>query len=88
MRRGLDNLPSALVNYARAAELDGVLSHFASMQTPEQLFDAVLSRHEAAQKRKPPSGKRSWFERTVSGAAIVRPMYRVAIFYLSRTATV
>lgn len=78
VRRAADALPSAIVHYARAAELDGVLAHFAATDTPEKLFDDVLSRHEAAQKRKPPNGKRSWFERTPDGGAVVRPMYRVS----------
>lgn len=39
-------------------------------------FDATMSRHEYAQQRKPPDGKRPWFERVQDGF-VVRTRYRL-----------
>lgn len=76
LRAALDALPAALVGYPGAADLDGLMVHFGTVRTMDELFHAVISRHEFIQRRKLPNGKRSWFERMPDGSAVVRPLYR------------
>lgn len=51
---------------------------FAGVRDATDLFEAILARHDAVQKAKPPEGKRSWFERSPDGATFVRAPYRLA----------
>jgi hypothetical protein len=53
------------------------VTEFNGCRTGPALFDAVLARHHTVQSRKPPNGKRDWFERTSTGDAIVRERYRL-----------
>jgi hypothetical protein len=57
-------------------EFHDVVLEFNAVQTPADLFEAVLARHHTVQSRKPPAGKRDWFERTAA-EAITRTSYRV-----------
>lgn len=50
---------------------------FDGTRTPEEWFEAVLSRHHDVQQAKKPDGKRDWFERNPDGAAFVRVPYRM-----------
>jgi hypothetical protein len=78
-------LPGALSRAQEALEGTGREEEFGNRLAPafegvgdaEGLFHALLARHESVQRGKPPAGKRSWFERTVDGGAVVRPPYRL-----------
>lgn len=50
---------------------------FAGVRDATELFETVLTRHDAVQRAKPPEGKRSWFERSLDGATFVRVPYRL-----------
>lgn len=41
-----------------------------------EFVDALLSHHDANQRRKPPNGKLPWIERLESGQTVTRPNYR------------
>lgn len=75
LREGLEHLPGLIALSPHAALVDSVAVDFAHVRTMSDLFAAVVERHERAQKRKPPNGKRSWFERAADGSVVVRPMY-------------
>ncbi|ODU16138.1 MAG: hypothetical protein ABS80_20665 [Pseudonocardia sp. SCN 72-51] len=53
-----------------------IVGAFSAVRSREEVFQAILGRHHTVQERKPPAGKRDWLERTTSGDAIVRPLYR------------
>jgi hypothetical protein len=80
----VSRLPDALSRAQDALEGTGreyAFTHLASafdgVRDGDALFHALLARHEAVQREKPPAGKRSWFERTSDGGAVVRPPYRL-----------
>lgn len=75
LRTGIERLPSMVASSPHAREMDGLLVDFGNVTSMPELFAAVAERHERAQKRKPPNGKRPWFERTADGGLVVRPMY-------------
>lgn len=58
-----------------SADIHPLIEAFRGVKTPEDLFDAVVERHEAAQKAKPPNGKRAWIERTGADKVMVRAAY-------------
>ena len=53
---------------------------FEEVRSPEDLFRALWEHHQRVQKRKPPEGKRPWFEETCDGGLIVRLPYRLEKF--------
>ena len=55
--------------------VEGHVRRYRDVQRPEELYRCVLEHHEDAQRRKPPDGKRPWFERLPDGI-VVRPMYQ------------
>ena len=55
-----------------------VLDAFDDVTSPSDLFTAVVSHHERAQRDKPPDGKRPWLEPGRTGTVLVRPAYRIA----------
>ncbi|MBR0689890.1 hypothetical protein JQ594_28545 [Bradyrhizobium manausense] len=57
------------------ASLASAIAHFDAVRTGEQLFSAILTYHEGVQNNKPPSGKRSWFERAPRDRVVVRSGY-------------
>jgi hypothetical protein len=75
LREGVERLPRMVSASPHAREVDGLLVDFGNVRSMTELFDAVADRHDRAQKRKPPNGKRPWFERTADGGLVVRPMY-------------
>lgn len=58
----------------RFSELTGFFAH---VGTADELFDAVLRRHAFIQKKKPPEGKREWFEHAANDGVYVRSNYRL-----------
>ena len=52
-----------------------LIDRFGQVPGPRELFAAVVAHHEAAQKAKPPDGKRPWLERARGDAYMVRPAY-------------
>jgi hypothetical protein len=77
-------LPDALRSAQEALEDTGreyaftqIDAAFDGVRDAEALFHAMLARHEAVQRGKPPTGKRPWFERMNDGGAVVRPPYRL-----------
>jgi hypothetical protein len=75
--RALADVLPAVVGRKAAPELDVLVRDFEGVRTLQDLFTATLRRHEQAQRRKPPAGKRPWFERSPEGRALVRPLYRL-----------
>lgn len=74
-RAALDRLdPVALTSFdALAAELDGA-------HRPVELAELVMAHHEVIQSKKPPHGKRPWFEPASAGSSegvVVRSNYRL-----------
>jgi hypothetical protein len=51
------------------------LDRFERVRTGADLFGAILEYHEQVQKEKPPSGKRTWFERAPRGRVVIRSGY-------------
>lgn len=72
VERLLDNAPQQAQD--RFAELSSFFTH---ARTADDLFEAVLRRHSIIQKKKPPEGKREWFEHAASGGVYVRGQYRL-----------
>jgi hypothetical protein len=52
-------------------------NYFLHVRNADELFDAILSRHSHIQKKKPPEGKREWFEHAANGGVYVRHDYRL-----------
>lgn len=82
--READGLVTAADRAARALDGTGQEGLFARLIAPfmgvrdaKGLCEALLLHHEETQRKKPPDGKRSWFERNNSGDVIVRPPYRL-----------
>lgn len=50
---------------------------FGYVRSADELFGAVLGRHSFIQKKKPPEGKREWFEHAASGGVYVRSDYKL-----------
>lgn len=79
--QGASELPSL---FGRAVErmvaIDAVgaleqdLGEFSIGRSPAELVEVVMAHHEQVQARKPPNGKRSWFEPLRDGW-VVRPSY-------------
>lgn len=59
-------------------EMAALAKSFDAVRTPDELFEAILVRHETVQREKKPDGKRSWFERGPDGATFVRIPYRLS----------
>lgn len=59
-------------------------SFFSGCTGPQQLYEAILTRHAEVQKNKPPEGKREWFERDSSNRVFVRIPYRLDVRPYSR----
>ena len=55
---------------------DGLARKFDGVRSGGDSFHAIWDHHVDVQKRKPPEGKRPWFEETVDGGLIIRPPYR------------
>jgi len=52
-----------------------LIDAFRDADAPVALFRMTVARHEAAQKAKPPDGKRPWLERVRGDRIVVRPGY-------------
>lgn len=74
--RALEEARTALVGRSSTAEVESFVADLEGVRTNADLFQAMLRRHEQAQRRKPPNGKRPWFERLADGRVVVRPLYR------------
>lgn len=74
--KGIDRVVTCqqLVDW-ESADIQPLIDALRGIKTPEDLFAAVVERHEAAQKAKPPNGKRPWIERTGPDKVIVRAAY-------------
>jgi hypothetical protein len=73
----LSRAQGALEGTGREYAFTHLIAAFDGVRDAETLFHTLLARHEAVQREKPPAGKRSWFERTSDGGAVVRPPYRL-----------
>lgn len=58
----------------RFTELSNFFDH---VRNADELFEAVLGRHSFTQKKKPPEGKREWFEHAANGGVYVRSDYKL-----------
>lgn len=54
-----------------------VSGRFQSVHNAADLFEAILAHHQNIQGKKPPDGKRSWFEKIRPGQIIVRAAYQL-----------
>ena len=73
-RRALDDAYRCLDPLALEGELASTTVIYDGIRSPDELVEALLTRHERVQDAKPP-GKRPWFEQTPRGF-VVRPLYR------------
>jgi hypothetical protein len=78
--RGAKELPRLYERaIERMARIDAVgpleqdLGELAIKRSPPELVEVVMLHHEAVQGRKPPNGKRSWFEPLRDGWVVRRP---------------
>lgn len=55
---------------------EALVQKFEEVRNGGDLFHSLWDHHVDVQKRKPPEGKRPWFEQMVGGGLIVRPPYR------------
>jgi len=78
VKRGLDGVGRCTDLLDWEPGVRDLADQFRDVETPAQLFDRVVARHEEAQRAKPPHGKRPWLERERGGAVIVRPAYAMA----------
>ncbi|UGA43035.1 hypothetical protein HU230_0032900 [Bradyrhizobium quebecense] len=51
------------------------VDRFDEVRTTADLFDAILHHHDQVQSKKPPHGKRAWFERGPHGRVVLRAGY-------------
>jgi hypothetical protein len=77
LRGAIGQARTALAESSCARELEGVIARFDGLNDAGELFEALWDRHVDVQRRKPPAGKRPWFERASDGGLIVRPPYRL-----------
>jgi hypothetical protein len=56
--------------------VQAMVERYAGLGTAEQILEACIDHHEAAQRNKPPDGKRPWTERARGNAILARPQYR------------
>jgi hypothetical protein len=78
--RGAKELPGLYERtIERMARIDAVgvmeldLGELAIKRSPSELVEVVMQHHEAVQARKPPNGKRPWFEPLRDGWVVRRP---------------
>ncbi len=65
----------ALAGTDAARPFELLVEPFLGLETPEQLFAAVVRHHRRVQEHKPPDGKRPWIE-AVGKGVVVRSAYR------------
>ena len=53
------------------------LAEYFDVSSTRELFEALLRRHAEVQRKKPPDGKREWFERGADNSIFVRSAYRL-----------
>jgi hypothetical protein len=75
----IDRARPDLATSAIATDFDALMAPFARLRSGVDLVDALWGHHDEVQRRKPPEGKRPWFEVTREGGLIVRPPYRVDV---------
>jgi hypothetical protein len=59
-------------------EFETLVQGFDNVSSSSDLWRAIWDHHVRNQQRKPPDGKRPWFEETETGGLLVRPPYRLA----------
>ncbi len=57
------------------SDVRSLVDAFDRVRTPSDLFEAIVNHHEAAQRAKPPDGKRAWIERARDNSIMIRPAY-------------
>jgi hypothetical protein len=72
----IEKARDALAESPIAADFEALARQFGEVRTGQDLFHALWTHHREVQRRKPPEGKRPWFEETADGALVVRPPYR------------
>jgi hypothetical protein len=75
--RGLDGVAEAFAEGTIPPDLQSLLDRFRGADSPAKLFPLLLEHHEEVQRRKPPDGKRSWFEHGRNDEVFVRAPYRL-----------
>lgn len=70
----LDQLAAVATEPAVNLRVRPLLERYAGVRDAAALFETVLSQHEENQRRKPPDGRRPWFERP-DGCPVVRQRY-------------
>ena len=53
-----------------------MFASLAERGSPQEWVERLLDHHRITQRRKPPNGKSTWFERFDDGGVIIRPEYR------------
>lgn len=71
-KRAVDVCPQVEISQ----EVSSLATQLAEARGVVSCFEATMTRHEYAQQRKPPDGKRPWFERVQDGF-VVRTRYRL-----------
>jgi len=75
--RGRDGVAEAFAEAAAPQDLQALLDRFRGADAASKLFPLLLEHHEEVQRRKPPDGKRSWFEHGRHDEVFVRAPYRL-----------
>src|SRR5207245_11312433 len=78
LRDRIDRAEQALASapFSAQQEFREFAKFFDHVTDGPELYHAVLHRHAEVQKRKPPEGKRQWFEAAADGSVMVRIPYR------------
>lgn len=73
----------ALVPLREALNFSSLFGVFSECGREAELVEKIITHHESTQKRKPPGGKRSWFERYDGDRIGLRTDYRIEDFETS-----
>jgi hypothetical protein len=78
VRAAVERLKQAATLLDWEPEVRDLVDRYEPVANAADLFRAVVEHHEAAQRDKPPDGKRPWLERTRDERVLVRTAYQVA----------
>lgn len=77
LRSRLHDACEALRGTSSLPDIEALARDFEPAVDAASLFHTVLKRHQEAQRRKPPQGKRVWIERTAEGGGVIRGQYKL-----------
>ncbi len=65
----------AVSQFGEGPHFSILFQDFENSRTPQETVEVLLAHHDLVQRKKPPAGKRSWFEKLASGHIMLRPDY-------------